>query len=121
MLRKGISPYFFMEIKMKRKDISPKERIVSSRVKKGYFLRPEYATSYLILFLGIIGSFFFEINSALQLCCLHLKTSSIMEIVGSLSGATWLKYSFNLGGHAIGIVWMYTMFLCSDKLKGGQK
>lgn len=44
-----------------------------------------------------------------------------MEIVGSLSGATWLKYSFNLGGHAIGIVWMYTMFLCSDKLKGGQK
>lgn len=122
MLRKGISPYFFMEIKMNKKEkLTPKERVVSFKKKRGYFIRSEYAHSYMLFFFGIVGTFFIETGDALNLFCRHLQNSSIMEMVMSLSVYTWIKYAFKYVGLVIGLCWMYVMFKSSDKLKGEQK
>ena len=111
-----------MEIKMNKKEkLTPKARVVSFKKKRGYFIRSEYAHSYMLFFFGIVGTFFIETGDALNLFCRHLQNSSIMEMVMSLSVYTWIKYAFKYVGLVIGLCWMYVMFKSSDKLKGEQK
>lgn len=78
----------------KKEMLTPKERVVSFKKKRGYFIRSEYAHSYMLFFFGIVGTFFIETGDALNLFCRHLQNSSIMEMVMSLSVYTWIKYAF---------------------------
>lgn len=92
-----------------------------SKKNKGQFIRSEYAQTYMLLFLGIVGTLFIESGEALNILCRYLNKYTILEIASNLSIYTWIKYMFKFTGLLLGLLWTYVMFKCSDKLKGEQR